>query len=73
LATINIFDAKGRLVKTLFENELLALEGTLKWNGLTNDGRKARIGIYIILAEIFSPEKDVMQFKSTCVVGGKLD
>ncbi len=73
LATVNIFDAKGRLVKTLFENELLALEGTLKWNGLTNEGRKARIGIYIILAEIFSPEKNVMQFKSTCVVGGKLD
>ena len=73
LATINIFDAKGRLVKTLFQNELLGLEGTLKWNGLTNDGGKARLGIYIVLAEIFSPEKDVMQFKTTCVVGGKLD
>jgi len=73
LVTINIFDAKGRLVKTLFKNELLALNGTLKWDGLTDEGRKARIGIYIILAEIFSPEKEAMQFKTTCVVGGKLD
>jgi len=73
IATINIFDAKGRLVKSLFQNELLALEGSLKWDGLTDDGRKARLGIYIVLAEIFSPEKEVMQFKTTCVVGGKLD
>lgn len=73
LATINIYDAKGRLVRKLFQNELLGLEGTLKWDGLTDEGRKTRIGIYVILAEIFSPEKEVMEFKQTCVVGGNLD
>jgi hypothetical protein len=73
LATVKIYDAKGRLVKTLFENELLGQEGSLKWNGITDEGRKARIGIYIILAEIFSPTKEAMQFKSTCVVAGQLD
>jgi hypothetical protein len=73
LATVNIYDAKGRLVKTLFENELLGQEGSLKWNGITNEGRKAKIGIYIILAEIFSPTKEAMQFKSTCIVAGQLD
>ncbi|MFK7773008.1 MAG: Ig-like domain-containing protein [Saprospiraceae bacterium] len=73
IATVKIYDAKGRLVKTLFENELLGQEGSLKWNGITDEGRKARIGIYIILAEIFSPTKEAMQFKSTCVVAGKLN
>ena len=73
LATVNIYDAKGRLVKTLFENELLGQEGSLKWNGITDEGRKANIGIYIILVEIFSPTKEAMQFKSTCVVAGRLD
>lgn len=73
VATVNIYDAKGRLVKSLFQNELLGLEGTLKWDGLTDEGRKARIGIYVILAEIFSPEKNAMQFKSACVVAGQLD
>ncbi len=73
LATVNIYDAKGRLVKTLSENELLGQEGSLKWNGITDEGRKAKIGIYIILAEIFSPTKEAMQFKSTCVVAGRLD
>ncbi len=73
LATVKIYDAKGRLVKTLFQNELLGQEGSLKWNGITDEGRKAKIGIYIILAEIFSPTKEAMQFKSTCVVAGKLN
>ncbi|MFK8008178.1 MAG: lamin tail domain-containing protein [Saprospiraceae bacterium] len=73
IASVNIYDAKGRLVKTLFENELLGQEGSLKWNGITDEGRKARIGIYIILAEIFSPTKEAMQFKSTCVVAGELN
>jgi len=72
LATVKIYDAKGRLVKTLFENELLGQEGSLKWNGITDEGRKAKIGIYIILAEIFSPTREAMQFKSTCVVAGRL-
>jgi len=65
VATVNIFDARGRLVKTLFENELLGQTGSLKWDGITDEGRKAKIGIYIILAEIFSPTKEAMQFKST--------
>ncbi|MEM6964620.1 MAG: Ig-like domain-containing protein [Bacteroidota bacterium] len=73
LATIKIFDAKGRLVTTLFENQLLGLAGTIKWNGLTDEGRKARIGIYVIFAEIFSPSGDIFDFKTTCVVAGQLD
>jgi len=73
VAKVNIYDAKGRLVKTLFENELLGQEGSIKWNGITDEGRKAKIGIYIVLAEIFSPTKEAMQFKSTCVVAGRLD
>ena len=66
VASVKIYDVKGRLVKTLFQNELLGREGSLKWNGITNEGRKAKIGIYIILAEIFSPTKEAMQFKSIC-------
>jgi hypothetical protein len=73
VASVKIYDVKGRLVKTLFQNELLGREGSLKWNGITNEGRKAKIGIYIILAEIFSPTKEAMQFKSICVVAGSLD
>lgn len=73
LASIKIYDAKGRLVKTLFENELLGQEGTVKWDGITDEGKKASIGIYVVLAEIFSPTQKAMHFKSSCVVAGNLD
>ena len=73
LATINIYDAKGRLVKELYRNELLAQQGTLTWDGLTDEGLKARIGIYVILAEIFNLDGDTQQFKKTCVLAGQLD
>ena len=52
---------------------MLALEGIFKWDGLTDEGQKARIGIYIVIAEIFSSEKKSQYFKKTCVVAGKLD
>ena len=73
LATVKIYDAKGRLVRQLFSNELLAQQGTLTWDGLTDDGLKARIGIYVILAEIFNLNGDTQQFKKSCVLAGRLD
>ena len=73
LANLKVYDAKGRLVKQLYQNELLAPSGTLTWNGLTDEGLKARIGIYVIVAEIFTPEQAAEYFKKTCVLAGKLD
>ena len=73
LANVQIFDAKGRLVRRLYNNELLAPSGTLTWDGLTEEGLKARIGIYVVLAEIFSPNQTAEYFKKTCVLAGKLD
>lgn len=52
LVNIRIFDARGRLVKTLVNNELLASQGSFKWDGETDDNRKSRIGIYIVWIEI---------------------
>ena len=73
LATLKIFDAKGRLVRQLYSNELLAQEGTLTWDGLTDEGLKARIGIYVVLAEIYNVNGDTQQFKKSCVLAGRLD
>ncbi len=71
-ATIRIFDANGRLVKQLVQNELLAANGSFKWDGDTDNGEKARIGIYIIWIELFSPDGAVARIKETCVFAGKL-
>lgn len=71
-AQIKIHDLEGRLVKTLLNNELLATEGFLRWDGDTDRGVKARIGIYIMYAQIFRPDGTIKEFKETCVVAGKL-
>ncbi|WP_367391589.1 lamin tail domain-containing protein [Lewinella sp. LCG006] len=73
LARILIFDAQGRLVRQLEDLELLAGTGSFLWDGTTDDEQKARIGIYILVAEIFTTEGDTLKEKHTCVLAGKLD
>ena len=51
---------------------MLGLKGTYSWDGI-NDGReKGRIGIYVILFEVFDLNGNVKQYKDTCVLGGKI-
>ncbi|MCF8297480.1 MAG: lamin tail domain-containing protein [Saprospiraceae bacterium] len=72
VANITIYDSKGRLIKYLIKNELLATEGTFSWDGITEENEKANIGIYIIYVEVFDLEGKVKHFKKTAVLGGKL-
>lgn len=48
---VRIYDATGRLVRTLEESRLVGRTGELLWDGRGEDGRTLRIGIYIILLE----------------------
>ena len=73
VATVIVYDAKGRLVKTLIQNELLGISGTFSWDGINERNEKARIGIYIILVEAFSADGDVKSFKKTAVLAGYFD
>ena len=70
VANAQIFDANGRLIKRLLQNELLGLTGTFKWDGSTDDRTKARIGIYILWIELFLPNGEKRMEKKTVVVGG---
>jgi hypothetical protein len=72
-ANIKIFDSGGRPIRDLLKNELLATEGTLQWDGITDEGKKARIGIHIIYIELFNPDGDVKKYKKSCVVAGKIE
>lgn len=73
VANIVIFDGQGRQVRRLRKAELLAGQGSLIWDGTRDDGSRARIGIYIILVEYFTPEGVTRQEKLTCVLAGQLD
>lgn len=72
VATITIYDSRGRLVRKLANNELLGTEGTFSWDGITDDNQKAAIGIHIIFFEVFDISGNIKNYKKTAVVGGKL-
>jgi hypothetical protein len=63
--TIKIYDLKGRLIKTLIEEES-CVSGELTWDGKDDDGKTARIVIYIVWAEAAGNSHS--QIKTTVVV-----
>ncbi len=63
VATVIIFDAKGRQVKQIANNLLLSTEGTLIWNGLYKDETLAPRGTYLIYFKVFDLDGNVKEFK----------
>jgi len=59
LGQVSIYDDKGRIIKNLFSNELLGSSGSFTWDGTTNEGTKASIGVYVMLFEAFSTDGSV--------------
>ncbi len=73
-ARIHIYDLAGRLVKRLVNNELLGTNGFFRWDGDTDDGSKAPVGVYIIWLQLFHPtEAKTITEKRVCVLAGRLD
>lgn len=73
-AKAHIYDAEGRLVRRLVNNELLGTNGFFRWDGDTDNGTKAPIGIYIIWLQLFHPTETVtITEKLVCVLAGRLD
>lgn len=48
--TLKVYDIKGRLVKTLMEDEP-QVTGEITWDGKDDENRILRVGIYVVLAE----------------------
>ncbi len=73
LISIKIFDVRGRLIRRLVDNEPSSGRGEAIWDGLDDQRRKARIGIYIVLIEAINAEGGTLETrKGAVVVGGKL-
>ncbi len=73
IATVQAYDRRGRLIRTITNNTPLATEGTLSWDGTTDDRSKARIGPHIIYVDIFDTTGRTQTFKLGCVVAGRLN
>ncbi len=70
---MKIFDVKGRLVKTIMNNQASGQSGQVVYNGLDDENRKLRLGIYIVFLEALNDQNGVVEtLKTTMVVGAKL-
>ncbi len=70
---VQIFDLKGRLIRTLQENRFSGRYFNLAWDGKDGSGRLARIGIYIIFMQMFNEGAGVLrEMKTTVVLAHKL-
>lgn len=70
---IKVYDIKGRLVRTLLNNQLSGNEGQVIFDGKNDNGEKLRIGIYILFIEALNDIGGVVeQTKATVVVASKL-
>jgi hypothetical protein len=73
LGRFTIYDDRGRLIKTVFDQELLGTKGVFSWDGITDENVKARIGTYVGVFEAFSVNGGVSFTKTKAfVVSGKL-
>jgi hypothetical protein len=69
LLRVRIFDRYGREVRELANNQQAGFEGSLIWDGLTDDRKKNRVGIYIVLFEAYnSANGSDRTFKETIVL-----
>ncbi|HNQ12483.1 MAG TPA: lamin tail domain-containing protein [Bacteroidia bacterium] len=73
IANVTIHDVRGRVIRKLVQNELLGNEGSFVWDGIDDLRQKARIGIYIIVIEVFDQKGNVKTYKKTCTLAAQLD
>jgi len=69
---MKIYDSAGRLIRYFANNLSLQTEGEFKWDGSTEAGRKASVGIYTIFIQLFDSNGIVSEIKETCVVAAPL-
>jgi hypothetical protein len=71
VGSVKIFDAYGRVTKTIAENELFSASGFLRWDGDRDDGDKALVGAYMVWIEVFDASGRVQRFKKRVAVAGE--
>ena len=68
VANISIFDAAGRFIMKLANNEILGTSGTIVWNGDDQTGQRQNLGVYVVLVEIFNTSGEVYKYKDGVVL-----
>ncbi|WP_164675085.1 lamin tail domain-containing protein [Anditalea andensis] len=72
VGSIKIFDISGKLIKEIIQNEIWGTSGFYTWNGTDMNGKKVKIGYYIIWVELLNLEGKVINLKKSVVVSTKI-
>ena len=71
VVSVYIIDDRGRMAKRIMENNILPLSGDLHWDGTLEDGRKARIGSYMVFMEVFDTNGEVKHYRKRVVLASE--
>ncbi|MEA3452397.1 MAG: lamin tail domain-containing protein [Bacteroidota bacterium] len=71
IADVLIFDKNGFLVRKLVSNQLLSVNGNWIWDGLDDNMRKVKIGIYAIVIKVYDLTGKVHLYRKAAVVSAK--
>lgn len=69
VASVKVFNADGRMIRYLVNNQTLATKGVFNWDGLDDRMQLVENGIYVIYVQAFTLSGNVQEFKKPCVVG----
>lgn len=72
MANIEIFDDKGRLVRRLQRNQLMATQGTITWDGLSDTNQRLPMGIYIAAIELYHTKGIRKVYRKSFVLAARL-
>ena len=68
LATVAIYDSRGRKVASVAGNELISPAGSFSWDGRCDAGGTAAAGIYVIFIELLDTDGVVKHYRKTAAV-----
>lgn len=71
VGTASIYTIEGIPVRKLFTQQTLAQEGFFTWDGLDDQSKKARVGIYVVVLEIFDLKGGKDMLRAKCVVASR--
>lgn len=67
-ATITIYTVTGTRIRRLLDGELLAAEGTIVWNGRSDNDALCNAGVYVLFVEAVRPDGIVLRQKIVCAL-----
>jgi hypothetical protein len=73
IGSVVIYHSEGRPVKQLASQQLTGTENTYSWDGTTDWGSRAPLGLYVAVLQFFSIEGDVRQYKVPVVLAVKFE